>query len=193
MIDNQVHNILAVDNEPHMLKLLERIIIEKTPHRMVTTSNSLEIPEILEKSRYSLIITDLKMPGMDGIDILDLVKKSDRNEEVIIITAFASLDTATKALELGVFDYIMKPFRKEQILSAVLRALHWNNMKTEYSRLNSVFIREPYQSAFRAFENEYIMGLMTRCGEDISEIGRRSGLDEARIREIIDRSDQSTD
>ena len=85
--------ILAVDDEPHMLKLMERIVTEKTPYQITTTSNSLEVPEILEKSEFDLIIMDLKMPGMDGLDLLRLVKEKERFEEVVIITAFGSLET----------------------------------------------------------------------------------------------------
>ena len=62
--------ILSVDDEPHMLKLLERIITEKTPYHVTTTSNSLEVPELLKQNTYDLILTDLKMPGLDGMDIL---------------------------------------------------------------------------------------------------------------------------
>ncbi len=193
MIDDSVSKILAVDNEPHMLTLLERIISERTPYQIVTTSSSLEVPDILDKYRFSLIITDLKMPGMDGIDLLNLVKKSNRDEEVIIITAFASLETATKALELGVFDYLLKPFRKEQILSAVERAIHWQRMKTEHNRIKRIFSVEPYQSANEMFETEYINRFLVRCDNDIAEISKRSGLNEQRIYEILDYPSTSGD
>jgi two-component system response regulator PilR (NtrC family) len=98
--------ILAVDDELHMLTLLERIITEKTPYQIVTTNNALEVPALLEKSQFDLIITDLKMPGLDGMDILRLVREQGRPEEVIIITAFGSLESAIEALSRKVFDYI---------------------------------------------------------------------------------------
>ena len=67
-------SVLVIDDEISMLKLLERIITEKTPYQVETTNNSLEVPKILEKKQYDIIITDLKMPGIDGMDILRLVK-----------------------------------------------------------------------------------------------------------------------
>ena len=75
--------ILAVDDEPHMLKLMERIITEKTPYRIRTTSNSLEVPEILEKNRFDLIIVDLKMPGMDGIETAKKIRDIEEYKEAL--------------------------------------------------------------------------------------------------------------
>ncbi len=168
--------ILAVDDEPHMLKLLERIITEKTPYQITTTSNSLEIPGILEQHTFDLIISDLKMPGMDGMDLLRLVKDQGRDEEIIIITAFGSLETAIEALSLGVFDYITKPFKREQIIYTVDRVMRWQRLRREAAQLASVFDREPYEEARQAFEREYVRRLATRCDGDVEAMARRSGL-----------------
>ena len=149
-----------------MLKLLERIITEKTPYQITTTSNSLEVPEILEnRSPFDLIITDLKMPGMDGLDILRLVKEQKRFEEVIIITAFGSLETAIEALSLGVFDYITKPFKKEQIIFTVNRAMRWQQMKREAPDGSDVR-PEPCAEARQAFEREYVSGCSRSDAKD---------------------------
>ncbi len=123
--------ILAVDDEVHMLRLLERIISEKTPYSIVTTNSSLEVPRLLENESFDLILTDLKMPGMDGLDILRTVKEQGRDEEIIILTAFGSLETAMEALTHDVFDYITKPFKKEQILHTVNKAMRWQRLKRE--------------------------------------------------------------
>jgi DNA-binding NtrC family response regulator len=173
--------ILALDDEIDMLKLLERIINERTPYRIVTTNNVLELPGLLEQSRFDLIITDLKMPGMDGMDVLRFVKAQGRPEEVIIITAFGSLDTAVEALSLGVFDYITKPFKKEQIIFTVDRAMRWQRMKAEAAGMTAVFDREPYTDALRAFEREYVRRLRERCGGNRAAMLERSGLDPAAV------------
>jgi len=168
--------ILAVDDEPHMLKLMERIITEKTPFQITTTSNSLEVPDILERSEFDLIIVDLKMPGMDGLDLLRLVKEKERFEEVVIITAFGSLETAIEALSLGVFDYITKPFKKEQIIFTINRAMRWQQMKREASKMEEVFSLEPCGKALEAFEREYVLRLLQRCEGDPKRAAERSGL-----------------
>ena len=170
--------ILALDDEIHMLKLLERIITEKTPYQIVTSHNALELPALLDRSEFDLIITDLKMPGMDGMDVLRLVKQRDRPEEVIIITAFGSLDTAVEALQHGVFDYITKPFKKEQIVVTVDRAMRWQQLKRETRARAAVFDVEPFAAALRAFEGEYARRLQARCGGDRRLMLERSGLTE---------------
>jgi DNA-binding NtrC family response regulator len=170
------HQILAVDDEPHMLRLLERIISEKTPHQITTVSNSLEVPQLLSERTFDLIITDLKMPGMDGIDILKHVREHDRPEEVIIMTAFGSLDSAIEALQQGVFDYITKPFKKEQIMFTIDRAIRWQQIRQEAQRLGEVFDAEPYGRAKEAFDKEYLRRLAIRSGGDPGEMARRSGL-----------------
>jgi len=173
--------ILAVDDEPHMLKLMERIITEKTPYQITTTSNSLEVPEILEKSEFDLIIMDLKMPGMDGLDLLRLVKQKGRFEEVVIITAFGSLESAIEALSLGVFDYITKPFKKEQIIFTINRAMRWQQMKRDAARMEGMFNLEPCEKAREAFEREYVLRLLERCDGDPKVAAERSGLSRERI------------
>lgn len=168
--------ILAVDDEPHMLKLLERIVTEKTPYRIVVTNNPLEVPGILEQAEFDVIITDLKMPKMDGLDLLRLVKEQGRSEEVIVITAFGSLESAVEALSLGVFDYITKPFRKEQILFTIDRAMRWQKMKKEAARVSMIFEREPYESALQSFKREYLFQLGNRSGWDPQSMAERSGM-----------------
>jgi DNA-binding NtrC family response regulator len=167
--------ILAIDDEPHMLKLLERIVTEKTSYGITTTGNSLEVPKILEQTQFDLIITDLKMPGLDGIDLLRLIRENNRPEEVIIITAFGSLETAVEALSRGVFDYITKPFKKEQILFTMDRAMRWQKLKRQAQELQKIFDLEPYESARKAFVREYVQNLARRCGGDGKEMAARSG------------------
>jgi len=169
-----------------MLRLLERIITEKTPYRIVTTNNSLEAPALLEQDEFDLIITDLKMPGLDGLDILRLVKEKNRSEEVIVITAFGSLDSAGEALSCGVFDYITKPFKKEQIIASVDRAMRWQRRKRQTLAMAALLEREPFADARRDFEREYVRLLEERCGGDPEAMARRSGLAPDRIRALMD-------
>jgi DNA-binding NtrC family response regulator len=167
-----------------MLKLIEQIIMEKTPFQITTTSNPLEVPKILEKSEFDLIIMDLKMPSLDGLDLLRLVKEKERLEEVVIITAFGSLETAIEALSLGGFDYITKPFRKEQIISTINRAMRWQRMKREAAKMEGIFSLEPCERAREAFEREYVMRLLEQCDGDENLAAERSGLSLKRIASV---------
>jgi DNA-binding NtrC family response regulator len=129
--------ILIVDDEPDMLVMLEMLITDKTPHEVVSTNNPFEIEELLANSEVNLVITDLKMPMLDGIEVLQLVKKKDADIPVIVITAFGTLEAAEEAVHRGAYDFITKPFRKEQILVAIERALEWQRIIKENRNLKS--------------------------------------------------------
>lgn len=177
--------ILAVDDEVHMLRLLERIIREKTPFPIVTTNSPLEVPGLLERERFDLILTDLKMPGMDGLDILRTVKDGGRGEELVILTAFGSLDTAIEALSHDVFDYIVKPFKKEEILFTVNKAMRWQRFKRAAEKTQRLLELEPYRDAEKAFRAEYVKRLGERCGNDPETMVARSALPDALIAECL--------
>ncbi len=178
--------ILAIDDEIAMLRLLERIITEKTPYGITTTNASLELPKILEQEDpFDLIITDLKMPGLDGLDVLRYVKEHGRSEEVIIITAFGSLEAAIEALSHDVFDYITKPFKKEQITFTVEKAMRWQRLKREAAQRQESLDREPFADACADFRRQYVRRLAERCAGDQDAMERRSGLDREAIEEAL--------
>lgn len=123
--------ILIVDDEPDMLKLLSMILKEKTPYEVTTTNNPVEAVELAKNGNFDIVITDLKMPGLDGLQLLEEVKKRDEDIPVIIITAYGTIDAATEAIEKGGFDFITKPFKKEQILFTIEKALKWLRVQRE--------------------------------------------------------------
>lgn len=134
--------ILAVDDEPDMLKVLSMIIREKTPYELITTNNPLEALEIVRKGNFDMVIADLKMPGLDGSELLEAVKAHNEEIPVIIMTAFATEEAASEIIAKGGFDFIIKPFRKEQILTAIERGLKWSQMQRENRILKERLERE---------------------------------------------------
>jgi DNA-binding NtrC family response regulator len=127
--------LLIVDDEPDMLKLLGMIIRDKTPYETITTNNPTEALDLVKKGGYDLVITDLKMPGLDGVEMLEAVKKYDADIPVIIMTAYGTVETAEEALSKGAFDFITKPFRKEQILFTIEKAMSWLRLQRENKKL----------------------------------------------------------
>jgi len=109
--------ILAVDDELHMLKLLERIIGEKTAYQIQTTNNALEVPPLLTRESFDIIITDLKMPGMDGIDLLKHIKEKNIDSEVIIITASVPWRALLRRLPGGLLIISPNRSRKSRLYS----------------------------------------------------------------------------
>jgi DNA-binding NtrC family response regulator len=134
--------ILIVDDEPDMLKLLSMILREKTSYEITTTNNPMEAVELAKQGGFDLVISDLKMPGLDGMEIIDAVKKIDEDIPVIIITAFASVESASEAIQKGGFDFITKPFRKEQILFTIDKAFKWLTVQRENKMLKEQLKKE---------------------------------------------------
>jgi DNA-binding NtrC family response regulator len=95
----------------------------------------LEVGEILAKGQFNLVITDLKMPVMDGMDVIAAVKSRDADIPVVVITAFGTIESAEEAVRRGAYDFITKPFRKEQILVTIERAMDWQRLTRENREL----------------------------------------------------------
>jgi len=129
--------LLVIDDEPNMLRLLKTILMDKTGYTVITTNNPLEVQSLLLHEPFDLVITDLKMPLVDGIDLIDIIKKVSVQLPIIIITAYGTSEIAEEAIKKGAYDFILKPFRKEAILIAIKRALEWKRMQGELEALKS--------------------------------------------------------
>jgi DNA-binding NtrC family response regulator len=123
--------ILVVDDEIDILELLELIITDRTDYEVTTTNNPVEVPELLKKHPYDLIITDLRMPDVDGIELIEMVKQIDDQLPFIILTAYGTIESAVEAMRKGAFDYITKPFRQEQILLTIEKVMKWRRVQKE--------------------------------------------------------------
>jgi DNA-binding NtrC family response regulator len=127
--------LLVVDDEPNMLRLLKTILMDKTGYEVTTTNNPLEVSKLLQEKAYDLVVSDLKMPLVDGMDLIEIIKKIDPQLPIIIITAYGTMETAEEAVQKGAYDFITKPFRKETILITIKRALEWKKMQKELAAL----------------------------------------------------------
>ncbi|MBW1917386.1 MAG: response regulator [Deltaproteobacteria bacterium] len=123
--------IVIVDDEPDLLDLLKFILTEKTNHKVLTTSDPHQAVAWCKTYGADLVISDLRMPEMEGIELLKIIKQIDPNLPLIIITAFGTIESAVEAMRHKAFDYITKPFRKEQILMTVDKALKWRQAQAE--------------------------------------------------------------
>jgi len=123
--------ILVVDDELDMLMLLRMIIEDNSDYAVETTNNPSEGLKMLTEKDYDLVISDLKMPGMDGMELFDELKEIKPGVPVIIITAYGSLETADEAMKKGVSDFITKPFRKDSILFTINRVLELARVQKE--------------------------------------------------------------
>ncbi len=111
-------SILVVDDEQSMRDFLT-ILLQKEGYQVDTAENGDSALTYLSESIYNVVITDIRMPGMSGLDLLNTIKENHPTLPVIMITAFASPDDAVSAMKNGAFDYISKPFNVDEIKSVI--------------------------------------------------------------------------
>jgi DNA-binding NtrC family response regulator len=114
--------ILVVDDAPNTLEVLQRNLTLKG-YQVFTAPGVVEAIKILEATPVDLVITDLKMPRVSGLDLIRHVQENFKDTEVMMITGYATVEGAVKALKIGAEEYLPKPFTDEELLSGVQRAL----------------------------------------------------------------------
>ena len=127
--------ILIVDDEKDMLTLLDRIISEDTNYMTVTESHPEKALEFFREEDFDVVMTDLKMPGMSGITLMEKIREIRPDVSVIILTAYATIETAVEATQKGADDYLTKPFRRERLLVTLDKAMKWQEIIRENKRL----------------------------------------------------------
>jgi len=126
--------ILIIDDEEKMCWALERALSHEG-YQVVTATRGLRGIELARENELSIVILDLKMPDIDGITVLKLLKKINPSIPVIMITAHGTIDTAIEAMKIGAMDYITKPFKLEQIKVQIKQALHLTNLEGQVNFL----------------------------------------------------------
>jgi DNA-binding NtrC family response regulator len=113
--------ILVVDDDNGVLKLFDTALRDE--YKILTVNNGREALELANKKKPDLVILDLKMPDMSGIEILRRINRIDENIEVIIITGYGTMKSARVAMKLGAYDYITKPFQIDYVKGLIKDAL----------------------------------------------------------------------
>lgn len=126
--------ILIVEDEKNMREVL-KILLEGEGYKVVTAHDGIDGLGWIQKDIFDLVITDIKMPGMDGFGILKKLQEVSPETFVIMITAFGTTESAVEAMKLGAYDYIHKPFRIDEIRLIVKNALDKKRLKAEVSIL----------------------------------------------------------
>lgn len=128
--------ILIVDDEPHIVEML-KMRLEANDYQVEDAQSGRDAISLMDDNKdFDAIMTDIMMPGMDGIELLQNIKEINSNIEVIIITGFASLNTAIEAVRLGAYDYIKKPFEDmPKLLHTVKSAVEKKRLVIENKKL----------------------------------------------------------
>jgi DNA-binding NtrC family response regulator len=161
LADNRV-NILVVEDEELMRSILRQLLAGEG-YQVLTADSAETALEIFSSEDVTVTLTDIKMSGMDGLELLDQIKTIDNEALVIIMTAFSSVDSAIAALRKGAYDYITKPFVNENLLQTVKNAIRTKelfrenrNLRRElnkhYSFTELIGTSSALQSVFRIIE-----------------------------------------
>ncbi len=125
-----VFRILIVDDEESLREMLKEFL-EGEGMLVELAQNGREALEKLHSLSFDLVLLDLRMPGVSGVEVLQEIKKEEPELPVVVITAYGSVDNAVETLKMGAFDFITKPFKLEELLNTISRALEVERLKRE--------------------------------------------------------------
>lgn len=190
--------ILIVDDKENMRGLLRDILVPQ--HDVVLAADGSGARADLEAQRFEVVLTDVRMPGMDGFELIRFVKERWPVTEVVMMTAFASIPAAVEAMRQGAYDYIQKPFDPDDVGLVVTRALERHRERsTERSApaqasgspsaedLAALSYRDALASARDRSSREYLSALLKAFGGNVSRAAERAGLERESLHRLLRR------
>ena len=127
-------HILVIDDEKGLCRMLETILGD-LGYKVTVFTDPVQAVKSYEPQKYSMVITDIKMPGMNGIEVLQKIKHRDTRVPVLVITGYATVDLSIQAIRNGAFDILTKPFEPEEMVNRVRNVLRHNKLEEENRRL----------------------------------------------------------
>jgi DNA-binding NtrC family response regulator len=158
--------VLIAEDEALLRRILAGLL-EGEGYRVVTAGDGREALERFAAERVDLVLTDIRMPGIEGLDLLDRLKSVDPDVLVIVMTAFSSVDSAVAALRKGAYDYVVKPFVNDDVLASVRNALRQRELFLENRALRRELDRQ------HSFDR--IIGSSDALGELFRLVGKVAG------------------
>src|SRR5262245_23080076 len=122
--------ILLIDDEPIIQEVLSAILAPEG-HRLTVVPDAERGLAALEEEDYDLVVLDLMLPGMGGLEALTRIRQRDPDQVILMLTAFGSVETAVQAMRMGAHDYLAKPFQNEEVLRSVRHGLRHRRLALE--------------------------------------------------------------
>ena len=138
-----MRKILLVDDEPHVLELLS-VALEDEGYRILVANNGKETLAQVKKEEPQVVLLDIRMPDLDGVEVLRQIKEINKATSVIMMTAYGAMDTVVEAIQLGAYDYLTKPLDLKKVKVLIRRALEAQELTQEVTSLRSK-LKEKYQ------------------------------------------------
>ena len=131
--------ILLIDDEPRMLSLLNTLL-KAEGYTVNSVQDGSKVPDLLNSEIFDLMITDIRMAPINGLELLKIARQVRPAMPVIILTAYGSVETAIEAMKLGTFDYVTKPFKMDELLITIQRALEYSRALSENLELKEELV-----------------------------------------------------
>lgn len=190
--------ILIVDDKENMRALLRDILAPQ--HDVTQAADGAAALAELKANSFDIVLTDVRMPAVDGFELVRAVKERWAGTEVVMMTAFASIPAAVEAIRLGAYDYLQKPFDPDEVNLVVARALGRQRERAASDatvfrtptnsgdpRLASLSYREALASARDRGSREYLNELLKAFGGNVSRAAERAGLERESLHRLLRR------
>ncbi len=163
--------VLVVDDDQAILEFMETFLT-KDGFEVTTLANAKDAPEAVKEGGYHLVVLDLMMPGLGGVEVLEQIRKVDSDVAVVIFTGYPSLDTAVQSMKLDAVDYLKKPFNPDEFREVLDRVMRKKGL-----------LRTPEENLHRVI-GETIRGLRKDRGLTLKQMARRTGLSVSLLSQI---------
>ena len=162
--------ILVVDDDPGLRESF-RLILEDE-YEVLDVPDGAQALDIVRSCQVDLVLLDIRLPGMDGLEVLERIKALDEQLDVILVTAIKTVRTAVSAMKLGALDYLTKPFDEEEVLAVIRRALEKRALEREVVFLRSELARREdlYEMIGQSAEMRRLHGLVAQVARTTATV-----------------------
>lgn len=186
--------LLVVEDKAPLRKLLERIL--SSHYDVESAADANEARAALARARFALVLTDVRMPGGNGLELLRDIKRNAPDTEVVVMTAYASVPDAVEAIRCGAYDYVTKPFDPDDVALVVARALAEPSQQkqprrsdddTDPTDLAQLSYRQAVERARERSTREYLAALLHEFNGNVTHAAARAGIERESLHRLLRR------